>query len=225
MWENCHDYDPAVEAELKPNPKPELDLARLEALREAATAGTWQAEEMQVSSDGGMIGNIVCQPPAEDFVDSFAQWTDNAQFIVAAHNALPALIAEVRRLRDEVGELEDAAEVESETISAEYEKDCSRELRKVATFAGFDPLELATADDLGQFIMREIERLREYDWKPIADAPLDGTGIEVAHAPSGFIRIVSWDSNRDSWWLIGSFDFYAADYFTHFRLLRGPEGV
>ena len=72
-----------------------LDLGPIKARHEAASPGEWSSEAWcLVSGHGNTIGEI----------DS---WLD-MEFVIAAHNIdIPALIAEVERLRTEVERLED----------------------------------------------------------------------------------------------------------------------
>ena len=67
----------------------------------------------------------------------------------------------------------------------------------------------------------EIEKSREANrWRPIAEAPKDGTPFEALHRDSGFIRVVGLSE-------LGTFDvFYPLDYFTHYRPIPNlPEGA
>ena len=67
----------------------------------------------------------------------------------------------------------------------------------------------------------EIEQLQEANrWRPIAEAPKDGTPFEALHRDSGFIRVVGLSE-------LGTFDvFYPLDYFTHYRPIPNlPEGA
>jgi hypothetical protein len=56
-------------------------------------------------------------------------------------------------------------------------------------------------------------------WRPIAEAPRDGTPIEAGDPDSGFVRVVQYASEcGGAWYLLGSADtHYAFDSFTVFR--------
>jgi hypothetical protein len=55
-------------------------------------------------------------------------------------------------------------------------------------------------------------------WRPIAEAPLDGTSIEAGEPDSGWVRVVQYASEQGAWYLLGSADaYYAADFFKVFR--------
>jgi len=87
------------------------ELGRLERICEAATPGPWEAERIQLS-DGTEWWAMA---PMSKRLFSVAVITNehgqtneasNASFIAASRTALPSLIAEVRRLRERVAELE-----------------------------------------------------------------------------------------------------------------------
>lgn len=63
------------------------------------------------------------------------------------------------------------------------------------------------------------ERLRWCGWRPIAEAPRDGTAIEAGDPDSGFVRVVQYASEYGgAWYLLGSADtYYAFDSFKVFR--------
>lgn len=73
------------------------DLVALKALLAAATKGEWE----QIPGTGGIV-----ERPRGLIIDCWPRFQNddagrnNAAFIVAAHNALPGLIAEVERLRE-----------------------------------------------------------------------------------------------------------------------------
>ena len=71
----------------------EEELARIEALANAATPGPWET----YGSD--RYGWRVDGPPD---TDEGRISEENARFIAAARDAVPALVAEVRRLRNEI---------------------------------------------------------------------------------------------------------------------------
>jgi hypothetical protein len=55
-------------------------------------------------------------------------------------------------------------------------------------------------------------------WRPIAEAPRDGTPIEAGSWASGWVRIVSWTPRCQAWRLIRAEDSrYSSDFFTSWR--------
>lgn len=75
----------------------EEQLAELERLAAAATSGTWKAE----------LGNVgtMCKPRHGRITPTFAAHIvgiapANAEYVAAAANAVPTLVAEVRALRE-----------------------------------------------------------------------------------------------------------------------------
>lgn len=57
-------------------------------------------------------------------------------------------------------------------------------------------------------------------WRPIAEAPRDGTPIEVGDPDSGWVRVVQYAAEAHAWYLLGSgAPYYAFDSFTVFRPL------
>lgn len=92
----------------------EDELDRLEALASAATPGPWESTWNQVDVDGETEDVITTSEPREQYrsvVGTF--WYDglhagckeqDAAFIAACREAVPKLIAEVRRIRKELDE-------------------------------------------------------------------------------------------------------------------------
>ena len=74
------------------------ELDRLDALAQAATPGVWRVDVMffDESPERTVEAESAC----------VAEWVDDADaaFIAASRTAIPALIAEIRRLREKVGE-------------------------------------------------------------------------------------------------------------------------
>jgi hypothetical protein len=101
-----------------------VDLDALEALLEKATPGEWTAS----SQDWFALRThalIICDRPPVFYAESHAAWPDNSGAIAALHNAAPALIAELRELREDealhvsvIGDLM----AETTTLKAEIEK-------------------------------------------------------------------------------------------------------
>ena len=77
-----------------------IDIAKLRELEAKATRGEWLADEYYVHGPGRST-------IAMAFDDDTAGFDcDDAAFIAAARNALPALLDEIERLRARVVELE-----------------------------------------------------------------------------------------------------------------------
>lgn len=73
-----------------------IDIEKLEALEQSATPGPW---------DTGMLSMEICTS------NSYTDWCRvgaNERLAVAARNALPDLLAEVKRLRKENAELDES---------------------------------------------------------------------------------------------------------------------
>lgn len=105
----------------------EEELTRLESLEKAATPGPWTAHFNRTGGDGVSFGKVCAHVPpssfagaksliiATGFIDDYwsPKWgplpsqlsvdqnANNAEFLAAARNALPELIADIRRLRAE----------------------------------------------------------------------------------------------------------------------------
>jgi hypothetical protein len=78
------------------------DLDALEAALAKATPGEWVWDHSDIYTTAGIVGNIVCQPPDGDCEESLEFWPHNRHLIIAAHNALPALLAAARLTVPEV---------------------------------------------------------------------------------------------------------------------------
>jgi hypothetical protein len=110
-----------------------LDLDALEALCQAATPGTWEAKNIPYRHDVGPpsdMWDVYCeyQGPGNGWYgvcDNYDEPT--AQFVAASRTALPALLAECRRLR---AENERDRQIVSDVLQETY-----LELRDGATFA------------------------------------------------------------------------------------------
>lgn len=86
------------------------DLARIEALCEAATPGPWTVDKKEDTEPNGWthrwhwIREVAYDGPSYNYnIDGFARRED-ADFIAESRTAVPALVAEVRRLRAELAE-------------------------------------------------------------------------------------------------------------------------
>lgn len=114
MWENCHDYDAEVEAQMKPKPAPHVDLDRLDAL--FAEASLSELSSHHIVNDGWRhLANLCTAPDKPCFVLQHRK--EVMDWFAAMHNGFPALAAELRTLRARVAELEQT-NVSQETANA-----------------------------------------------------------------------------------------------------------
>ncbi len=107
------------------------ELDRLDAVAAAATPGPWKLWGMQVMADPTGTSRLDCAVAVASthFVDSGGHpRTFDATFIAVAREALPALVAEVRRLRER------GAKVTCGWCRADFDRDAE----------GCPPPELAT---------------------------------------------------------------------------------
>jgi hypothetical protein len=83
---------------------PQNDLDELQRLLDAATPGEWLAASAHLDRDDGNWSIMVVNPIMPVVVgcsdDTVYLSRADAEFIAAAHNAMPALIAEVRWRRE-----------------------------------------------------------------------------------------------------------------------------
>lgn len=117
-----------------------IDLNAIRKRAEAATEGPWSAEYSAVVSDHanseGLAGpiNDVCVLSDGEYIDNYNQRAD-ANFIANARQDVPALIAEVERLRTQqarlIAELEKADKF-SDELRAELFRQQLPGFRKLA---------------------------------------------------------------------------------------------
>lgn len=130
----------------------EEQLAELERLEREATPGPWSTCKM-MPSDGhdeavavldadGFRANDVC----DCYGDSRVEREANARVIVAARNALPALVAEVRRLREE-NAMRDQRDEARELVRRYVEGDCLYEVQRLLSGVSLPAGELAAMRD------------------------------------------------------------------------------
>lgn len=96
---------------------PQTDLAELRRLWEAATKGEWVAPDSGddcLYASAEMMGQ---RRPIAHFVR-----LPNRKFIVAAHNALPALLDELEAAREEIAELKQGIASANSASQSYYEK-------------------------------------------------------------------------------------------------------
>lgn len=87
-----------------------LDLA-IKARCEAATPGPWELKESQVAPTYYVFGSHSHIATMNGERDFYSNTKPDAAFIAAARTDIPALIAEVERLRAEVRRLQAAADL------------------------------------------------------------------------------------------------------------------
>lgn len=147
-----------------------LDLDAIEAAAQRATFGPWTSERT-VPSDPLSQWNVVAKDDDGDVIAQVAYDYDrnygygacdqsDAEFIAGAREWIPALVGEVRTLRNQVGE---------------FERHC----------AGFDTV-LATIDKLSAERNAELAALRNRLSK--IENLRDELGRAVAEAPEGYTR-------------------------------------
>jgi hypothetical protein len=98
----------------------EEDLARLETLAQAATPGPWDSDGITIGAGDDQVADIWGD---NDF--DGAQCSANGRFIVAACEAVPALVAEVRRQRvieDDSRRIRTEHRIERDALRAENER-------------------------------------------------------------------------------------------------------
>lgn len=136
-----------------PTPTTDAELAELKRLHAAATPGQWRmfygGEPLLIGSSGERVADM--------------EYPRDAEWVTAAHNALPAILDHLEAVEREREELE--AELEEERAhSIEYEKDCTKALCSLAREFDFEwDGDGATADELREFISEtvgEAEKIR-----------------------------------------------------------------
>lgn len=145
-------------------PLTEEELLELERLEKEVTAGEWSA--IPYSGDLEDITGYGIYAPDDECIAELADCqkpVDNAIFIAAARNALPKLLAEVRRLRGRVAELE--------TKVKEYADDNGRLVNMWSTVC-----------DSNEYIRFEVLR-RD---KRIAELEADIETLKLRHAGEWF---------------------------------------
>lgn len=137
--------------------KTELDLDAIEARVNAATAGPWQHD----GNDG-----LVWPPRIGDPVSGSNEMAD-ADFIAAARTDVPALVAEIKRLREQLGKPCGSCHP------------CMNWADETWRRADRTPPTVDAYDD----VLRELERLRQGNANLIRNAEV--LADEVVHAAAG----------------------------------------
>lgn len=83
------------------------ELARIEALCDAATPGPW-IECVETSRDGLFQFSGIVSDAAREHIAGSVNTAGDSAFIAESRAAVPALVAEVRRLRAELAEAQAA---------------------------------------------------------------------------------------------------------------------
>lgn len=97
------------------------ELATIEALANAATPGPWRVDRGDVVADEPCVGVVGIAEVMG------AREEADATFIAAARQAVPALVAEARRLRAELAELSDESDTnEAHAQQAEEQRQAER---------------------------------------------------------------------------------------------------
>jgi hypothetical protein len=187
----------------------EEKLAELEALAAAATPGPWR-----VSMSGYSVKSydadvpIVATPRggAQATGKQLEHWHANSDLIAAARDAVPALVAEVRRLR------EVAADNSQAYVDLETERDQAAALAHELV-AERDMHRRGCADALSQVdglvaereaLRAEVERLRAALSREEAEAELHADGLRallksaLPHVDSDAIDLDDWDNHEEA---------------------------
>ena len=76
------------------------DLDELDRLRAAATQGEWRAPaKVNIAVHADDCAIYVNRPVGDEAPETRARWDADARWIATAHNAYPAMAAELRELR------------------------------------------------------------------------------------------------------------------------------
>lgn len=140
----------------------DLDLDALAALADAATDGPWE-EDAHIGGEGSVVlgaGRWIAHVPANY---PYARDDYDATFIAAARDAVPALIAEVRALRDTVESMEHEHDLTRarirevrEAVGVDYLSEIPAEVARLR--AGIEELRLLVstqAEDEGLWFLAE----------------------------------------------------------------------
>lgn len=94
----------------------------------------------------------------------------------------------------------------------------AKKLRKLAD-------DLAIWPDQEATLREAATRLEAEQWRPIEEAPRDGTWV-LGYSPDGLWARISWGRNRfgEKVWCSADYWWHEGERFTHFRLLpKAPE--
>lgn len=167
-------------------PADPVDVEELERLLNAATPGPWRwwtsNSHARLSSDAtGKDGDVISAIIAFDGAPVLAVREVDQRAIAAMRNTLPSLLAEVRRLRQEVERWRDEAVVAtSNVVVADKERDSARaegERLRGALTALVDALDRyarGQADERSAPLAGVIDRSRVATALDIARAALEG---------------------------------------------------
>lgn len=194
----------------------DMTTSELRALHAAATPGDWHRDKNSgMSCDVRASGK---RKVAITFIGSDAktekgrrkykqECDDNAAFIAAAHNNLPAILDRLERAERERDEAEERVE-ELEAGAIEYEKDCRSALQQLANHYNYEwDQDGATADQLREFIQEEIDhsernlaardaRMKALGAAEWLEAYIDGLSAGNAGAPGSMVAILREEAAR-----------------------------
>jgi hypothetical protein len=88
-------------------PGDQLDLDAIEARASSATPGPWEARQNAPTMSGAVWNlRVAGEPGVKAMVTEYQHGSANADFIAHAREDVPALVAEVRRLRSFAAEVQ-----------------------------------------------------------------------------------------------------------------------
>lgn len=138
------------------------ELARLEALAQAATPGPW-SDDLRCFNPNGVRDAWCSMGPVLRYGDEFASpgqsagsqsWLDS-RFISAARDAVPALVAEVRRLRVVQAQLRNVIEARNGACDA-YEAEAAELRASLADAVGKIARMQKIVDAADEFVMDDV---------------------------------------------------------------------
>jgi len=114
-------------------------VARLRELLETATPGEWFApDDSGICTKANIAdgGNVVCLEPEHVMAASLARWPENRAFIIAAHNHLPALLAQSDALKAKDARIAElVSELDLQTEALDKATDTMTKLNRAWTAA------------------------------------------------------------------------------------------
>ena len=122
------------------------DLDELDRLRAAATQGEWRAPaKVNIAVHADDCAIYVNRPVGDEAPETRARWDADARWIATAHNAYPAMAAELRELREKVECQRDLVECALAYIQAnQRETPDEEEIGDCYTHLYFAAIDMAT---------------------------------------------------------------------------------